>query len=511
MIAGCSALCGNAIGDLSYSISMKAHGKKIFLLTIVLLAALYTGGLGARLVYHEVSDIDDTKDGDIYYLSLTDLAEALQFNISFDPYGFEAVLNRDGEQLKLTLFSSFVELNGDLRNLTYPIIYHKSDFYLPAVSAVPMLADFLKITLVWDQDDKTIRGADLQHNVLDLKFQPRSNGYLCEIMLAHPLEYEVLQTEGNWVTITLQGGRLNENYIANRPHSRVIRKIRAFQFGESAQISINFRRDVTELHHNLALNPPRIQLSIVDTTFDYSSIDTIFVDDNYNPIDIIVIDPGHGGIEDGAIGPNGTKEKDIVLDIAKRLAEKLSVDDKYNVFMTRDRDTTLLLDERAEFANNSSGEMFVSIHVNWFEQSSAKGTQTFFLAAALNDAARATAMLENKSLEVRREGESADSLNDLDLILFDLLQTEYLEESQALASEIQTEMVKGLETRDRGVDQAGFFVLNRVYMPSVLVEVAFISNRHEETLLNKESFREKAAEGIYRGIKNFIDKYSPEG
>ena len=120
-------------------------------------------------------------------------------------------------------------------------------------------------------------------------------------------------------------------------------------------------------------------------------------------------------------------------------------------------------------------------------------------------------MLENKSLEVHREGESADSMNDLDLILFDLLQTEYLEESQALASEIQTEMVKGLETRDRGVDQAGFFVLNQVYMPSVLVEVAFISNRHEETLLNKESFREKAAEGIYRGIKNFIDKYSPEG
>ena len=202
--------------------------------------------------------------------------------------------------------------------------------------------------------------------------------------------------------------------------------------------------------------------------------------------------------------------KDIVLDIALRLADKLADDDKFSVFLTRDSDTTLLLDERAEIANNSGGEMFVSIHANWFEKSSAKGSQTFFLATALNDAARATAMLENKSLQVTREGEPLESMDELSLILFDLLQTEYLEESQSLATEVQTEMVKNLETRDRGVDQAGFFVLNQVYMPSVLVEVAFISNKYEETLLNKESFREKAAQGIYRGIKNFIDKYSPE-
>jgi N-acetylmuramoyl-L-alanine amidase len=198
-----------------------------------------------------------------------------------------------------------------------------------------------------------------------------------------------------------------------------------------------------------------------------------------------------------------------VLDIALRL-EKLFEKDDIRVVLTRRSDTTLLLDERADMANSSGGEMFVSIHANWFDNSSVKGSQTFFLAAALNDAARATAMLENKSILLNEEGEMTDTMDELSLILFDLLQTEYLAESQALAREIQTELVNSLKTRNRGVDQAGFFVLNKVFMPSVLVEVAFISNKHEEALLGKDSFREKAAEGIYAGIKNFIDKYSPD-
>ncbi|NIS17666.1 MAG: hypothetical protein GWN96_15885 [candidate division Zixibacteria bacterium] len=449
------------------------------------------------------------KEGDIYYISLSDMTEALNIEMDYDPLTFEAVLNSGNNKANFNLFSTYIRLNNSLRNITYPILYKDADFFVPAITTVPVIADLAGITMVWDENELSIRAAELEHNVLDVEFAPKSNGYLCEIILAHPLEYEVLVTEGSWINITLQGGSLKPGYISNRPHSRVIREIRAFQFENSSQISINFRTDINEMHHNLALNPPRIQVSIIDTTFDYSAIDTIFADSEFDPIDVIVIDAGHGGSEDGAIGPKGTREKDIVLDIALRL-EKLFEKDDIKVVLTRRDDNTLLLDERANLANGKGGEMFVSIHANWFEDASAKGSQTFFLAAALNDAARATAMLENKSILLNEEGEMADTADELDLILFDLLQTEYLAESQALAREIQTEMIKSLRTRNRGVDQAGFFVLNKVFMPSVLVEVAFISNKHEEALLGKESFRQKAAEGIYAGIKNFIDKYSPD-
>jgi N-acetylmuramoyl-L-alanine amidase len=491
---------------------MKQHKNlhRQILLIVSLLVILPVLLSAAELNYKTTHEIDHIQEGEIIYLSLSDLAAALGFEIDYNPIIFETVLTSRDDRMNLNLFSNYILLNDNLRNIVYPIIYRRADFYLPAVTMVGLLGEFTRIRLVWDNSELTIRGADLEYNVLDLRFSPKTNGYLCEIMLAHPLEYEVLESEGSWIHITLQGGTLDKNYIANRPHSRVIRRIRAFQFDGSAQISLNFRREISELTDNLAFNPPRIQISIIDTLFDYSSVDTIFSDDNFDPIDVIIIDPGHGGIEDGAIGPRGTREKDIVLDIAQKLRQMFEEDENLDVILTRADDTTLLLDERADIANSRNGELFVSIHVNWFEKSSVKGTQTFFLAAAMNDAARATALLENRSALVGKTEEETDSLDDLSLILVDLLQSEYLTESQALAADIQAELIKSLKTKDRGIDQAGFFVLNKVFMPSVLVEVAFISNKHEETLLNKDSFRKKAAEGIYRGIKKFIAKYTPE-
>jgi len=466
------------------------------------------GLMGATLDLRGSHHINHIYDGEICYLSLTDLADRLDLEVNYDPRAFEARIKSGENLLVVNQFSSFVRFDDDLRNIVYPVLYRNADFYLPAITAVPLLSDLAQLNLVWDNSNLAIHGASLSHNVLDLRFSPRTNGYLCEIILAHPLEYEILQSEGNWLAITLQGGTLSSNYIASRPHGRAISKIRAFQFDGSAQISLQFRRPISELHHNLASDPDRIQIAVVDTSFDYTALDTLRSPEESDPIDVIVIDAGHGGSEDGAIGPNGTKEKDVVLDIALRLAMLLAADSNLQIILTRGSDTTLLLDERAEIANSAGGELYVSIHANWFEENSVKGAQTFFLAAALNDGARATAMLENQSLLIGRDSSEGADDDELSLILSDLLQTEYLTESQALATEIQTELIKKLKSVDRGIDQAGFFVLNKVYMPSALVEVAFISNKHEEALLGKSSFRQKAAEGICAGIKNFIDKYN---
>jgi hypothetical protein len=274
------------------------------LLYMLLFAA--SDASSATLYYKTPTEISHLQEGDIYYLSLSDLSDALGIEMVYDPPAFEAVLNSGDNKANFILFSTYIRLNNSLRNITYPIIYKRADFYIPAITAVPVIAGLAGITMVWDDTELSIRAAEMENNVLDIEFSPRSNGYLCEIILAHPLEYEVLLTEGSWINITLQGGSLNPGKIARTPHSRVIRKIRAFQFENSAQISINFRREINEMHHSLALNPPRIQISIIDTTFDYSSIDTIFSNEEFDPIDVVVIDAGHGGIEDGAIGPKGT-------------------------------------------------------------------------------------------------------------------------------------------------------------------------------------------------------------
>jgi hypothetical protein len=232
-----------------------------------------------------------------------DLSDAFGLDVSYDPLAFEALVSSGEDHLTIPLFSHYLLLKGRLRNIVYPVLYTDGDLYLPAITAVPVLADLTRLTLVWDNSVQVIRGSQPQYNIIDIKFSARSNGYLCEIYLAHPLEYEVLQSEGNWLQITLQGGKLNQKRISNLPHSRAVRQIRAFQFDNSAQVSIRFRREINDLTHSVALAPPRLQVMIIDTMFDYTSLDTIFTEEEYDPIDVIVIDPGHGGIEDGAIGP----------------------------------------------------------------------------------------------------------------------------------------------------------------------------------------------------------------
>lgn len=231
-----------------------------------------------------------------------------------------------------------------------------------------------------------------------------------------------------------------------------------------------------------------------------------------NPIDVIIIDPGHGGEDFGAVGSKGLKEKDVVLDIAFRLEKLLknSLNEDLKVHLTRRGDYFVPLEQRSLFANQKGGDLFISIHVNSARRKKASGTEIYFLAQAKNDEARAVAALENSSIRFEHpEGTPMDT-SELNFILMDMIQTEFLKESSDLAQMIHDQMEKYLDIPSRGVDQAGFFVLNKTYMPAVLVETAFISNQKEEKLLNQSSFRQEIAQGIFEGILDFKDKYEPK-
>jgi len=193
---------------------------------------------------------------------------------------------------------------------------------------------------------------------------------------------------------------------------------------------------------------------------------------------IIVIDPGHGGQEKGAVGPTGIKEKDVCLGIAKRL-EKLVNKSGLKAILTRRRDCDISLKERTEIANRYQADLFISIHANAFPHPSTKGIETYFLSLeASDDEARMVAALENKAFGF--EGTAIEELGDLELILWDMAQTEYLEESSRLAELIQVYLVQFLNSDDRGVKQAPFYVLMGVAMPAVLVEVGFVSHQLED-------------------------------
>ncbi len=227
----------------------------------------------------------------------------------------------------------------------------------------------------------------------------------------------------------------------------------------------------------------------------------------------IVIDPGHGGHDPGAIGPNGLREKDVVLDIALRLKKILLADPSNEVFLTRETDIFLPLEERTAIANEKNADLFVSIHANASIRRRTEGIETYLLNWTNDEEAMRVAAREN-AISLKKMREMHRQMDILEMIKNDLMRENKRDESIKLAHYIQKSMISTLNNGYKqrinlGVKQALFYVLFGAKMPSVLVEVSFISNPKEERLLSKESYRTQIAKAIARGLNRYINDSIP--
>jgi len=226
-------------------------------------------------------------------------------------------------------------------------------------------------------------------------------------------------------------------------------------------------------------------------------------------VQVIVIDPGHGGKDPGAIGKVlKAQEKDVNLAVSLKLKALLEEELGVKVLMTRNDDSFVSLNDRTRFANENKADLFISVHTNASKSNASRGAETYYLSTAMTSDARAVEALENQVVELYEGGASARSkYDDLDFILSDLSQTEHLESSNELASSIQQNIIAGARAYDRGVKQANFYVLRGAFMPSVLVELGFISNPDEERLLVNAEYQQRLARTIFEGIKRFKYRY----
>lgn len=222
---------------------------------------------------------------------------------------------------------------------------------------------------------------------------------------------------------------------------------------------------------------------------------------------IVVVDAGHGGHDPGALGPEGSREKDVTLAVALALREALARREGIRVILTRDDDTFVPLGRRARIANEARADVFFSIHANSAARSSAEGFETYFLSAAVTEEARRVAQRENAALRYESPEIDPSSFNDVNFILWDLAQNEYLRESSVLAETVQEELDRRIPLKSRGVKQAPLWVLKGAFMPSVLFETAFISNPDEEELLNDAAFRSRLAESLAASLVAYLDRY----
>jgi len=219
----------------------------------------------------------------------------------------------------------------------------------------------------------------------------------------------------------------------------------------------------------------------------------------------VVIDPGHGGHDTGTISRSGAVEKDIALDIALRLGALIQDGLGHEVFYTRTDDTFVPLEERTRLANEKKADLFISVHLNSSRSRSISGTETFFLRFTRSQYALDIAARENASTNL--------SVHELQDLVRKIATTEKVEESREFALRVQGsmhgELAKAVRSaKNRGVKQAPFVVLIGASMPSILVEVGFLSNPREESLLKKDAHRQRVAEALYRGLSQYASTLS---
>ncbi|MBW1296919.1 N-acetylmuramoyl-L-alanine amidase family protein [Aquimarina litoralis] len=232
---------------------------------------------------------------------------------------------------------------------------------------------------------------------------------------------------------------------------------------------------------------------------------------------VVVLDAGHGGHDPGNRG-NGYKEKDIALKVVLAVGAALEKDDRFKVVYTRKTDKFIELHERGKIANKAKADLFISIHCN-SHRSQAFGTETFVLGLHANDENFNVAKKENSVILMEDNYEANydgfDPNSPESIIGLTLMQEEYLEQSLTLASYVQRRFSKRLKRKSRGVKQAGFVVLHQTYMPSVLIELGFLTNNKEGKYLNSKKGQDEMSKSIIKSIVDYKESldatyYVPE-
>jgi N-acetylmuramoyl-L-alanine amidase len=281
----------------------------------------------------------------------------------------------------------------------------------------------------------------------------------------------------------------------------LIAEVRVDRAGADSILRVVYEGTAGTLRASTLADPPRIVLDVARPV-DPSARDGR---DQLAPLRTIVLDAGHGGHDTGATGPSGLMEKDLVLDVTRRVAKLVQEGLGLKVLLTRDSDNFVTLRDRTSFANRQHADVFVSIHANAHREAAADGVETYFLSSEATDsAARQVAALENGVVQFERpNGRGAGQVDIVKAILWDLAQSEFQVESSRLAEVVLDSMTQSLRIANRGVKQAGFYVLGGAAMPAVLLEIGFVTNPKEERKLKDTKYRDEIARSIFGGLAEY--------
>lgn len=463
-------------------------------------------------------DILPTPRGKAELVPIDAIVAGMGVSTQTDAAGGSVSLAFQGREIVLYKNKSLASVAGDLRLLSAPST-HEDGRWLVPVDALPRLLGYLLgKTTEWRPSARALLIGNVQIPKITLSTYVSAESVRVVLEASEKVPFRVIQGEGQ-VSVAITRDLLDVTFSQERLAGGIVESVR-YAGGKENLVSVTLGSRFQQLKAAELEGPPRLVLEFLAAPGAGAAAPRTQREAATPPPPAtappavagprtVVIDPGHGGGEVGAKGPGGALEKDVTLAIARKLRGMIANQLGFQVFLTRDKDEEMSLDERTAIANNFKADLFISIHANASRSQGARGSEVYFLTYQSTDAEiRRLAQAEGGIAEGPANVEPG---SDLALILWDMAQAQYLEESSALASRVQEELAEVTESTGRGVKQAPFRVLVGAGMPAILVEVAFISHPEEEKLLTSEAYQTKVAAAVMRGVARFAERFRADG
>jgi N-acetylmuramoyl-L-alanine amidase len=458
------------------------------------------------LTERERREVTPVVRGGAELIPLGPLLPSLGVSSTADSRGGTLTLTYSGREVVLYDRKSLASVGGDLRLLSSPIQADEGRWLVPLDSLPRLLGPLLGRRVEWRAASRLLLVGDVPAPRIVVRSYPSGDAVRIVLEASEPVPFRVGQEERR-VTVAIPRDFVDVSPLPERLTGGIVESVQ-FLGGRENVFAITLGRRFHQLKSAEEAGPPSrlvLEFQAQASSAAAAPVPAPTPPPRPAPVDTlnlrtVVIDPGHGGQEVGAKGPSGTLEKDVTLALARKLRTGLANSLGLQVFLTRDRDVEIALDERTSFANNYKADLFISIHANASRSQGAKGSEVYFLSYQSTDEdSRRLALLEGSALP---PGGSPGG-SDLALILWDMAQAEHLEESSALATRIQEELAQVTGSGQRGIKQAPFRVLVGAAMPAVLVEVAFISNAEEEKQLVSDTYQSKVVSALVKGVARY--------
>ena len=455
------------------------------------------------------SEIKTLPKSKLIYISAKDLARSFTSKLYENTERKKLVLYIAGRKIKISGNSSYIMIDDKPYQMPQITRVESNDLYVPAEDFLGILKATILPGINFDSRKEFLDIDIIRFNITGIHIDVKSNGTIIRLTTKKPFSERNISSFINkhgWYYLTVAGAMVDTTTLNAGLSRGVVRRIESDQIGKTAQVAFKLGKEVISHEWYQSLDPNEI---VITLRTPLGKVDEYIEDVKERwRLDTVVLDAGHGGKDPGSQGKYGTKEKDVVLDITKRVGRLLEKNAGIKVVYTRDEDVLVPIIDRTKMANDANGKLFVSVHANSNKNRKIQGFETYLLRPGKSEDAIEVASRENAVIKLEEKTGQYDNLTGENLIMATMAQSMFMKESEDLAAIIQMELDKRLNTPNRGVKQAGFYVLIGASMPNVLVEVGYISNPAEEKKLKQAVHKQRIAESIYEGIKHF--KYSRE-